>query len=1143
MENRVEMRDGLAKSIFLDALEIAMPEARAGYLDRRCGSDDRLRAEVEALLRHHERLGDYLEHPACEAVPTQDVAGDPRVEGPGTVIGPYNLMEQIGEGGMGVVYVAEQTKPVRRKVALKIIKPGMDTKQVIARFEAERQALALMDHPNIAKVLDGGATESGPPYFVMELVRGVPITEYCDEQQLSITERLELFVLVCRAVQHAHQKGIIHRDLKPSNILVTLHDGVPVPKVIDFGVAKAIGGGLTEKTIYTAFTQLVGTPLYMSPEQVEMSGLDVDTRSDIYSLGVLLYELLTGTTPFDSETLRKAAFDEMRRMIREDEPPRPSERLSGVGETLTTTSVKRSSGPRRLHRSVRGELDWVVMRALEKDRRRRYETANDFAADVMNFLTDRPVEACPPSAPYRFRKYVRRNQTLLVTVALVAVALLVGAAVSIWQAVRATHAQAEAVLQRVEAQRQKRVVEAREVSLRRYLYAADMKLASQAWSNARNNFDLDQVRRLLARHEPDANREDVRSFAWYYLNGLCGQTPRATLVGHEGKVYHLAISPDGKTLATASEDGTAKLWDLATAQLRHTLRGHADEVNCVAFAPDGQELVTASDDRTVRFWDPISGREHSAQALTGLSMSVHRVDFSADRRLLVTGELSERWDAAATTIWDVSTRGQRLRKEGQFPLALSPDSNTLATTDRDWAVRLWDVVGGQERAILRGHSKAVVTGAFSPDGGTLATGSGDGTVRLWGFNEPQGTKRRSREPEIPIHSVVYSPDGKLLAAGDLSGAVYLWETSRELPAAIFCGHKGRVRAVRFTPDGGTLASSGDDRTVNLWDLTATNRARQPPDQPRRFTALSFSPDDEHLATTIATERSLIWTVRTGEARPLTLHHPDREMMCVAFSPVGRLLATSGAYGSVSLVDPNTGIEHWTTTEFFSTGIRVLVFSPDGGRLVGGGDDGSVHVWDTRTGKALHELKLEQTGYGPAAQSIAISPDGRTLALRTGGVVCWDLATGVPRDPPIRTVGVIGCLAYSPDGRTLATGAEGKPWIQLWDTNTGRERVTLSGGSNHINSLAFSPDGQTLACGGDHGEVRLWDVATGQELISLVGHTGTVHFVTFSHDGNTLATAGDSADGQRGELKFWRAERPTDRASKPNRSSGSSLTDP
>jgi serine/threonine protein kinase len=673
------------RELFDAALAIDDPVERNAYLDRVCAGDPAMRKHMDGLLNAAACVSGFLEAPAAGDVATVAL---PCTENVGTVVGPYKLLEQIGEGGFGVVFLAEQTQPVRRKVALKMLKPGMDTRQVVARFEAERQALALMDHPNIAKVFDGGATDSGRPYFVMELVKGVPITEFCDHNHLTPRQRLELFVSVCQAVQHAHQKGIIHRDLKPSNVLVSRHDTTPVVKVIDFGVAKALGQELTDKTLFTGIAQMIGTPLYMSPEQAGMSDLDVDTRSDVYSLGVLLYELLTSTTPFSTERLKRASFDEIRRIIREEEPPRPSTRVSTLAKADTTVSTNRRCDPERLSELCRGELDWIVMKALEKDRSRRYESSSALAADVQRYLNDEPVLACPPSAWYRFGKFYRRNRRVVMTAAVVALATVAAVAAL----ATSTYLIAEALRAETKAKNDQAQNLARE---RRETYYRNIPLAHQ-------NLLADNL--VKAQKLLDECPEDLRAWAWYCLKRLCRAEP--LILQDQTEVTSVSFSPDGERIASAGGDGMVKIWNSRTGQKLRSFSAHTHSVVCVAFHPDGKHLASAGADGMVKVWDLTSAPE--IREVFRCPCEVYRkfgtacaVAFSPDGRQLTTGS------AGAVRVWDW-TSSQLLHSfpghdHHSISVAFSRDGKQLATGSWLEGPRLWDpLTGGRRFADLRG---------------------------------------------------------------------------------------------------------------------------------------------------------------------------------------------------------------------------------------------------------------------------------------------------------------------------------------------------------------------------------------------------------------------------------------------------------
>jgi eukaryotic-like serine/threonine-protein kinase len=1095
------------RSIFLAMLEIEDPRARSAYLEEACAGDPALRTQVQQLLEAHQEPGRFMERPAPALITTAD---EPISERPGTVITPYKLLEQIGEGGFGVVFMSEQTQPMRRKVALKVLKPGMDTRQVVARFEAERQALALMDHPNIARVFDGGETGSGRPYFVMELVRGVPITDFCDQNHLPVRERLELFITVCQAVQHAHQKGIIHRDLKPSNVLVTLHDGTPVAKIIDFGIAKAMGQQLTDKTLFTSFAQMIGTPLYMSPEQAEMSGLDVDTRTDIYALGVLLYELLTGTTPFDRERLRTVSYDEIRRIICEEEPPKPSTRISTLGQAGVTVSANRESDPQVLSRLCRGELDWIVMKALEKDRNRRYESASAFAADVQRYLHDEPVLACPPSAWYRFRKFARRNKAVLLTASAVVLAVSLAAAVStvlIWRA-------------------NQNLQEALERELRDS-YFHRIALAHRELSE--NN--LRGALQLLSECP-----EKLRDWEWHYLQRLCRVDP-VTLQGQGNGIRGVAFSPDGRMLAAANEDGTIGFFEVATGAPLPPLRGHTCKVRSVAFHPLGTRLASASADRTVKVWDLTTGKEvFSREGHPGTHAGASGVAFSPDGRLLAAGDKDDSvviWDATNgqvikrlaghermavcvafspdsrlpvtgtwdgdLRIWDTQTwhlvRTERGDGQAMGAVVFSRDGRYLATTSYDRLVKLWDVATGDLLNSWRGHDCIIPGLAFSRDGRRLATiGGEDKTVKL---SDPLTGREilKLRGHTYFGECVVFSPDGQRLASSRLEGKICIWDAT---PANAgqeqwTRNHDDEVWSVTFSPDGQRIASGGRDKAVRLWDATTGALLHSPLSHPRPVYLVAFSPhrDGKRLASVSRDKTVRIWDATTGEKlRAFTT--PNDHLFGMTFSPDAQYLLVDDVGGNYPKEEGSHAVAVWDLNADrkepkvigivgrHAEDIWCLKFSPDGKLLVSASNDEWVKLWrwdPARPGQPqepLHSLRVRTYGYGDC---VAFTPDSERLV--TAGeehtVKIWDVKAGKESCPPLRGhAGDVTAVAISPDARWLATAGEDTT-IVLWDTQTWERRHTLRGHTGMVMSLAFSPDSRRLVSGSRDRMVKVWDM--------------------------------------------------------------------
>lgn len=830
----------LVEDLFLAALEKGTAEERAAYLEDACKDDPDLRRRVERLLEAHPKAGRFLE-PPIKPTGGETAAYVPADEHAGTIIGGrYKLLEQIGEGGMGTVWVAEQTVPVRRKVALKLIKAGMDSKAVLARFEAERQALALMDHPNIARVLDGGTSEGGRPYFVMEYVKGIPFTDYCDNARLSIAQRLALFVPVCQAVQHAHQKGVIHRDLKPSNILVCLYDGQPVPKVIDFGLAKAMHQPLTEHTLHTAHGAMLGTPLYMSPEQAEFNNLDVDTRTDIYALGVMLYELLTGTTPLERQRFREAAWLEMLRLIKEEEPPRPSVRLSASG-SLPSLAAQRQLEPVKLTRLVRGELDWIVMKCLEKDRSRRYATAIGLARDVERYLADEVIEARPASAGYRLRKFVRKHRVSLATTVAFMVLLFASALVSGWMAMRAKRAEVLADEKRSEAEtnaetaqrsvgivmnalldsdKSKSAVEMLAASLRVDLdlanFRSDPRVGILRLTQTLKAIPDDRAGRVIkvpkemqlsysfpsdtpgqpstplpemrwgVEDTPDGPLVKQRQLREFVTSAVIvlGQeyAPLLPPITHDGhEVTQLGISPDHGRLVTLGEDGTARLWETLKARQIAILRQGAEKVVNCGISTDGKTVFTGDQAGVARFWDSSDGkyRARTEPRPTNYATGIFVPSFPGFESVLIAGNR-------------LLTR----RVEGHRGAGAGIDRALTAP------VELWDTTTGRLVARLNQPGLSIEDFQFQGDGRWITTVTDNrSTIVVFAAVDGRLVGRLTHPVSEQVTAISASPSGRqiaiLMCTKSDTRPLRIWDTKTWKASSPLRGVEG---AVHFLTD-------------------------------------------------------------------------------------------------------------------------------------------------------------------------------------------------------------------------------------------------------------------------------------------------------------------------------------------------------
>lgn len=1085
-----------AKAVFFRLCDSPRSQWTA-ELDRLCPNDAALRGAVEELLARDEALGKI----ESGARPSPDGAAGP--EHP-EQIGSYAILDVLGEGGMGVVYRAEQTEPIRRLCAIKLIHSAMASPAAITRFEAERRALALMQHPNVAQIFEAGTTEAGRPYFVMEYVPGTPISEHCDRVRADVTERLRLFRQVCAGIQHAHEHGIVHRDIKPANILVTGSSSSPLVKIIDFGVAKATDQRLVERTIYTEVGCIIGTPCYMSPEQAGVSPEEeITPRSDIYSLGVVLYELLVGELPLDRDTCHRLALDEVLRRIREDDPHTPSHRWSRMSARLSTQlAMMRRSSTTGWRHTLAGDLDWIVMRALEKDPGHRYATVADLDEDLRRHLAQETVEARPPSSLYRLERFCRRHRAATFAVTTVFLILIAALALVTVFYVRAERRREEAEWK---------------------AFLADLTAARMAFSMR----DLPEVRRRL-----QACPQSLRGLEWEHLD-LSRDLSLRRLCDHDGAVRSVTWLAGGREIATL-DFGEVRISDASTGEI--VWRFHGDEhFQALAASLDGDLLAFGSRDGVVRLVERPSGE---VRELCRYHRNINALCFSPrERNVLAIG-----LDGPIAEVREIGPRDSYVRRrfagheDRVTCIAFSPDGERVASASHDGTIRIWSATSDDDTAlVLPGHGGPAWTATFSPDGERIASGDSVGTIRIWDVRSCSLIASVVGHAGL-VRCVTWSPDSTRLASASHDGKIRTWDGKSLRAVGVLRGHEDPVHSVAFGPDGGRLASGSSDRTVRVWDAETRGPVSVLRGRGRAVRRVRFTCDGGRIASAAADGVVVIRSATSGA--PIAEHDlpASSSPRSSAIDPTASTACYSDERGTLHLVDLRAGRDAEIGLSFDGES-TCAAFSPDGHVLASASADLVVRTHHTDTGRArleLHSHRHYRRSSLPddcraSVTDLTFDAAGARLAsacsckeflppgLRSD-VVVWDVRSGEVLARLRPRAQLDGRTRFSPDDRWLAV-TWGDRSVRLFDTRTWEERVSLEGHEANVTAIAFTPDGRRLVTAdGAGGTVRVWDTRHGAQLAILWESAGSVGPVAIDPAGSRIAVACDG-----GELRILESD--------------------